>query len=474
MKRLSYILSFIPAILIAGNSFSQQVIATAGSSGSGTGIQLSWTIGEPVTSTATSSEFILTQGFQQGQPEIQMEIQSISLSTGWNIISSKVIPGHKNMMDVFQPLIAAGSLIKVQDESGYSLENIFGGWSNNIGDMFLTEGYKVKVNTNNSIEISGTPLLSPYPIPLTVGWNIISYPQTTAFDGLDVVQQLIDGNSLLKVQNEAGYSIEYIFGAWKNDIGDFEGGEGYKVKVSKEDTLWINDTYPTKSVKLQPERETATHFIPAFKGNGTDHMNIHLFNLAESGIKQGDEIGIFDGNVCVGSAKISIQLPISIRTTIGIPVSANDGIEEKNGFTVGNTIETRLYRNGREYPLTLEPLSGSGIVFTKGGSILAQLDLITGTEETPGSNFTEINCYPNPFSEQITLEILLASKQKVNIDVYDTKGALVRTLFGDEAEGKINIYWDGRNQSGAKMISGTYFIKVNESTFKILLEQSDK
>jgi hypothetical protein len=65
MKRLSYILSLIPAILIAGNSFSQQVIATAGSSGSGTGIQLSWTIGEPVIETFTGANNILTQGFHQ-------------------------------------------------------------------------------------------------------------------------------------------------------------------------------------------------------------------------------------------------------------------------------------------------------------------------------------------------------------------------------------------------------------------------
>jgi len=57
----------MPVILIAGNSFSQQVIATAGSSGIGTGIQLSWTIGEPVTSTAHSSDFYLTQGFHQSK-----------------------------------------------------------------------------------------------------------------------------------------------------------------------------------------------------------------------------------------------------------------------------------------------------------------------------------------------------------------------------------------------------------------------
>jgi len=79
MKKLGEILC-IPAILLAGNCFSQQVIATAGSTATGAGIELSWTIGEPVTATGMGSDFYLTQGYQQGQPEIQMDNQVISLS----------------------------------------------------------------------------------------------------------------------------------------------------------------------------------------------------------------------------------------------------------------------------------------------------------------------------------------------------------------------------------------------------------
>ncbi len=184
------------------------------------------------------------------------------------------------------------------------------------------------------------------------------------------------------------------------------------------------------------------------------------------GIKTGDEIGVFDGNVCVGSVKI----PNQVLSAVSIPVSANDGLEGKNGFTPGNAIEVRLFRNGSEYPLTLQPLSDNGTLFKKGSSLFAQVDLATGVDDLFNPEFTEINVYPNPFSEKITIAIVLASKQKVEVDVYDIKGALVRSLFENEAEGKLNVYWDGRNQAGAKMISGTYFIKVNDLTFKVILE----
>jgi len=137
MKRLGYILSLIPAILFAGNSFAQQVITTAGSSGSGTGIQLSWTIGEPVTATAHGSDFYLTQGFHQSQLVSTIFNQELGFTYGWNIMSVRVIPENKDLLNIFQPLIDAGILKKVMDESGNSLEDwgIFGGWQENIGEI---------------------------------------------------------------------------------------------------------------------------------------------------------------------------------------------------------------------------------------------------------------------------------------------------------------------------------------------------
>lgn len=43
----------------------QQVISSAGASAAGTGVQLSWTVGETVIETFTGTSAILTQGFHQ-------------------------------------------------------------------------------------------------------------------------------------------------------------------------------------------------------------------------------------------------------------------------------------------------------------------------------------------------------------------------------------------------------------------------
>jgi len=64
--------SFIPILLIvfflAGNSalFSQEVISAAGDHSSGSIVQVSWTLGEPVIETGMNGQYILTQGMHQG------------------------------------------------------------------------------------------------------------------------------------------------------------------------------------------------------------------------------------------------------------------------------------------------------------------------------------------------------------------------------------------------------------------------
>jgi rhodanese-related sulfurtransferase len=177
-----------------------------------------------------------------------VESQEIFLNSGWNIFSLNINPAVSEIKDLFQPLITDGSLVKIQDKTGNALEDLgmFGGWTNNIGNIRLTEGYKIKVTRNCQIVITGTPPTLPMQIPLNQGWNIIGFPLKAGFDGKEVVQQLIDRGTLIKVQDELGNSIEDLgfFGGWTNNIGNFTPGEGYKIKVSVTDILIIYSAYP--------------------------------------------------------------------------------------------------------------------------------------------------------------------------------------------------------------------------------------
>ncbi len=130
--------------------------------------------------------------------------QTVNLSSGWNILSFTVLPDNRSMLSVVQPLIDNSTLIKVQNEAGTALEFLASSWYNFIGNVMITEGYKVRVNATTSLNITGRPVESPLSIPLSIGWNIISYPFMNSQPALDVFDPLIDAGTLVKVQNEAG------------------------------------------------------------------------------------------------------------------------------------------------------------------------------------------------------------------------------------------------------------------------------
>lgn len=67
--------------------------------------------------------------------------------TGWNLFSLPLLPETTDMEELFQPLIDNGTLVKIQNQSGKPLEDLgpLGGWTNHIGDLSLTEGYRIRV-----------------------------------------------------------------------------------------------------------------------------------------------------------------------------------------------------------------------------------------------------------------------------------------------------------------------------------------
>jgi hypothetical protein len=391
---------------------------------------------------------------------------TLTIKTGWNIISIPNQPQNTDIEYTFNPFIINNSLAKIQDESGNTMEDwgIYGGWKNNIGNVSPTEGYKVKANKNDNFEVCGAPVQYPFAIPLKSGWNITGYPQTTASDALIVLKQLIDGGKLVKVQDEAGNSIEDwgIYGGWKNNIGNFVPGKGYNIKLNANVTLWINESY-TKSSLIQPESVTTNHFIPAFTGNGIDHMNINLVNIHESGIIAGDEIGVFDGNTCVGSTTIS-----GLNHEISIPVSAAGEDKIKDGFIPGNSITLKLYREGVVYNLGFQPVNNDKTVFVRNGSLFVFIDVLESSAKNELTQSPKIHCFPNPFSDAISIEVFVPGEPGLQVTIHDNLGRRVKDLYKGTNDGKITLIWDGTNEFGQKVSPGMYSVQANKHNIKII------
>ncbi len=119
------------------------------------------------------------------------------------------------------------------------------------------------------------------------------------------------------------------------------------------------------------------HFVPVWSGNGLNQMNIYVTKatINDVFIAVGDEIGVFDGDYCVGYA----IRPISITGFIEVRVSMDDPLTTGviDGYTPGNPITFKIWDQsaGVEFMPQVNVTSGSG-TFVEGGTAMVELTYV--------------------------------------------------------------------------------------------------
>jgi uncharacterized protein YjdB len=394
-----------------------------------------------------------------------MITQTISLASGWNIISFAAEPANMSLVSIVDPLVTANIQLKVQDEKGNAIEKLpFPiGWVNSIGQMSVTKGYKIKVTGSTTLSITGRPVSLPYTIPLSAGWNIMGYPIMTSQAALTAFDPLVTAGTLLKVQDEKGNAIEKLpVLGWIDNVKNLNGGKGYKVKTSVGTTL--NITAPAKGESIAEERikTPASHFKTAWSGNGLDHMNIYITKptLGGEGLRAGDEIGVFDGDVCVGSVVIE-----DAESGFFMAAASLDDAEteERDGYKPGDKLELMLWdsRSGIERSIKeTQYEKGYTNLFEKNGTTMLKADF-----EREGKTVL-YDAWPNPSSRQTTFRFTLEAESDVTLELYNSRGNLVKVLVkGKLYGGDHSIEWNNSAGPGEKVAGGVYFYRLKSNNF---------
>jgi len=387
--------------------------------------------------------------------------QNIELKSGWNILSYCLEKEDMSLLNYISPLISEGALIKMQDESGNAIEELPQpiGWIDNIGQMSITEGYKIKTTWDVIHNCTGSQVTLPVDIPLRSGWNIMGYPVMETRPALDVFSQMINSNYLLKVQDEQGNAIEELPEpiGWIDNISTLSAGEGYKVKVSNNCTITLEDNSGSKSLITNKEKVLPIYYTTAFKGYGLDHMNIYLYKPTKAGkaLDPGDEVGIFDGEVCVGAEVISG----SEHDLIAVKASLDDPTTpEQDGFIEGHPIEIRLWdnRSGQEKRTQkLEIFEGFNSIYEKYGTSVISVDFEESLLCFLG------NAYPNPTKDKTVFTFGLAKPSKVRLEIFNITGELI-TILVDQyyPEGVHAVEWNNRTKKGKLQNPGLYYYRL--------------
>ncbi|MBT3376878.1 MAG: hypothetical protein HN742_08450 [Lentisphaerae bacterium] len=86
-----------------------------------------------------------------------------------------------------------------------------------------------------------------------------------------------------------------------------------------------------------PTPSSPVHFSPVADTGVTYDIVVNSALLDGAGLDVGDEIGVFDGDLCVGAAIYDASENVSITTYQGVPA------ESKAGFTPGNTVTFTIF-----------------------------------------------------------------------------------------------------------------------------------
>ncbi|MFO7447654.1 MAG: FlgD immunoglobulin-like domain containing protein [Ignavibacteriaceae bacterium] len=101
---------------------------------------------------------------------------------------------------------------------------------------------------------------------------------------------------------------------------------------------------------------------------------------------------------------------------------------------------------------------------------------VTGVEDQNivPAGFEVAQNYPNPFNPATTIKFGIPEASFVSVKIYDMLGNEVKTLVSEEkSAGTYNVSWNGKNNSGIGVSSGTYIYKIsagnNVQSMKMIL-----
>jgi hypothetical protein len=147
-------------------------------------------------------------------------------------------------------------------------------------------------------------------------------------------------------------------------------------------------------------------------------------------------------------------------------------VSENSDFTNSRVIEgiSQPFQNvdglekGKEYYWRVRSSTESGDVsyYSNLGNFKIG-DNVTDVSETGiiPTEFEVSQNYPNPFNPSTVISYSIPNAEFVSIRVYNMLGQEIATLLNDEVNaGVYNVTWNGMNEFGVKVATGTYIYRV--------------
>ncbi len=390
--------------------------------------------------------------------EVCLEVPDVTphtcmLSAGWNLVSWNVDTDVDDIANVLASIDDCIEVVMGFEQGALTYDASLPQFSD-LWSVDHLSAYWIKVSCDIELTVLGTPVPSTTPIPVTAGWNLVSYLPENSMPTATALTTIHD-DLIVALGYDNGTGLTYLPGQTEfNDLISMSSCYGYWVKVNTDGTLIYPDggADSVSGKGLYTQVSSSAGRIDAT----TSWMNIYAYDLTldDAKIKAGAEIKAFNTD----------------DKLVGSYVMKQDG---KFGFMpiYGDDNQTDYVdgmKSGDDFYLTVDGVETTEqFTWTTSGDKLEIKGLTAKTTSgTIPTSFGLHQNYPNPFNPSTTINFDMPVTGQVKIEIFNLLGQLIATPFDEVAPaGQQSVIWDGQNDNGETVSSGIYFYRLTADNF---------
>jgi hypothetical protein len=284
------------------------------------------------------------------------------------------------------------------------------------------------------------------------------------------------GNAMRVLKDDAGH--QFVPGyPHRSDLISLEPGKGYFIGFMTSGNVvcpgFVEDQEPasvpgggSKSGNANAPQTSslpAAHFTFKSRTHWWYPVVVDTADLGEILPAAGDEIGVFDGDLCVGSAAYPDSFPVTLAAWKDDIAS----LATVDGYQDGHEMTFKWFDQSANQEITFVPPPGTQAMdddpvapthsgfgagfyalrsFTDGVQAINQLP----QEFKIGQNF------PNPFNAATVIPLELPQRSQIRIELYNVRGQALGLIY----QGVQNSGWPKIRYDASRLPSGVYFYRV--------------
>ncbi len=390
---------------------------------------LSSTIGEVVVYGFSQDNFDLHQGFQNIALDLVCSVECvlynhlIDLPEGWSYWSTFLSPKNSEMEDIFSQINEEVVILK--DQNGEVYWPYFG--INGISGYNEGEGYQIKMNTNQILDVEGYMQINPT-VAISEDWNILGclYHEPILIE--ESLSPIVENIILVKDEN-ANVFWPYLS---INTIEYLLPGEGYAIKLDSNLNFTFYNEMEDESSRFSiiANEEEITHYNQPIRTN--QNMTIGFsYEILKDYMVYGDEIAAFDVNNNV------VGLQIYENSNLALTVWGDDPFTTiKDGMTDAEPLSFRVWNKNQNHEKEIEILEwqqGNNYYTTNGINIVGDVEL------SKQDFYSVISVSPNPLKFNGKIKFAISDNCFVSIFLVNNLGVKENLLKADLNKGSHNF-----------------------------------